>query len=188
LHGIHWDFIYSTRFQKATHFMPSTTLFIFSQTFFRSARRLMGGDQLFMLTTQDPTPPENTERFAKKIGSASPYTNRPHLISHHPISFSSDISNSVCRKSLFHHVKNYLQQLMKSSGSSRDRPWKTCFGTGSRDLNGFLRTLVTTIDTRSTGWFTFLGFLSESEMPRLSGTLYRYWECFGEFRKTATQG
>jgi hypothetical protein len=46
-----------------------------------------------MLTTQDPTPPENAKLFAKKIGSASPYTHRTHLISHHPISFSSDISN-----------------------------------------------------------------------------------------------
>jgi hypothetical protein len=69
-----------------------------------------------MLTTQDPTPPENAEPFAKKIGSASPYTHRTHLISHHPIYFSSDRLNIVCRESLFHHVKNYLQQFMKSSG------------------------------------------------------------------------
>jgi hypothetical protein len=33
-----------------------------------------------MLTTQDCTPRENTERFAKKIGSASPYSHRTHLI------------------------------------------------------------------------------------------------------------
>jgi hypothetical protein len=37
---------------------------------------------------------------------ASPYTHRPHLISHHPTSFSSDISNIVCGESLFHHVRN----------------------------------------------------------------------------------
>jgi hypothetical protein len=64
--------------------MPSTTVLIFSQNFFRSARRLMGGDLLFMLTTQDLTPFENAELFAKKIGSALPYAHRPHLISHHP--------------------------------------------------------------------------------------------------------
>jgi hypothetical protein len=56
--------------------------------------------------------------FAKKIGSASPYTNRTHLFSHHATSFSSDISNFVCMESLFHRVKNYLQQFMKSSGYS----------------------------------------------------------------------
>jgi hypothetical protein len=89
--------------------MPSTTVLIFSQNFFRSTRSLMGGDSLFMLTTQDSTPPENAEPFAKKIGSVSPYTHRTHLISHHPTSFSSGISTIVCRGSLFHHVKNYLQ-------------------------------------------------------------------------------
>jgi hypothetical protein len=80
----------------------------------------MGGDSLFMLTKQDPTPPENAELFVKKIGSASPYTHRVHLISRHPTSFSSDISNFVCEKSLFHHMKNYLQQYMKSSRPFRD--------------------------------------------------------------------
>jgi hypothetical protein len=65
----------------------------------------MEGDSLFMLTTQDPIPPENAELFAKKIGSASPYTDRPHLIPHYPTSFSSDISNIVCRESLSHHVE-----------------------------------------------------------------------------------
>jgi hypothetical protein len=54
--------------------------------------------------------------FGKKIGCTSPYTNHTHLISHHRTSFSSKISNIVCRESLFHHVKNYLQQFMKSSG------------------------------------------------------------------------
>jgi hypothetical protein len=63
--------------------------------------------------------------FAKKTGSASPYTHRTHLISHHPTSFSSDILNIVCRESFFHHVKNYLQQFMKSSGPSRGQPEKT---------------------------------------------------------------
>jgi hypothetical protein len=66
--------------------------------------------------------------FAKKIGSASPDTHRTHLISHYPTSFSSDISNNVCRESLFHHVKSYLQQFMKSSRPSRDQHWRTCFG------------------------------------------------------------
>jgi hypothetical protein len=66
----------------------------------------MGGDSLFTLTMQDFTPPENAKRFAKKIGSASPYTHRAHLIWHRPTSFSSDIPNNVCRESLFHHVKN----------------------------------------------------------------------------------
>jgi hypothetical protein len=36
---------------------------IFSQKFFLSARLFMGGDSLFMLTTQDPTPRENAELF-----------------------------------------------------------------------------------------------------------------------------
>jgi hypothetical protein len=110
------DFIYSPQFQKATHLTPSTTVLIFAQSFFRFARNLMGANSLLMLTMQDPMPPENSELFAKKIGSASPYTRRTHLISHHPTSFSSNISNIVCRESLFHHMKNYLQQFMKSSG------------------------------------------------------------------------
>jgi hypothetical protein len=29
------------------------------------------------------------------------------MISHHPTSFSSDISNIICGESLFHHVRNY---------------------------------------------------------------------------------
>jgi hypothetical protein len=73
----------------------------------------MGGDSFFMLTA----PPENAEPSATKIGSASPYTHRTHLISHHPISFSSDVSNIVCKESLFHHVNNYLQPFMQSLGA-----------------------------------------------------------------------
>jgi hypothetical protein len=69
-----------------------------------------------MLTTQDLTPPENAQIFAKKIGPASPYTQRTQLTSHHSTSFSSDLSNIVCRESLFHQVMNSLQQFMKSSG------------------------------------------------------------------------
>jgi hypothetical protein len=90
----------------------------------------MGGDQLFMLAALDRTPPEKAKLFAKKIGSASPYTHHTHLIWHYPTSFSLDISNIVCRESLFHHATNYLQQFMKSSGPSREEPWRTCFGTG----------------------------------------------------------
>jgi hypothetical protein len=70
----------------------------------------------------------------------------------------------------FYHVKNYLQQFMKSSGPSRDQPWRTYFGTGWRDSNGFLRTTVTSINKLNTGWFPFLEFLSESEMLHLVGT------------------
>jgi hypothetical protein len=58
--------------------------------------------------------------FVKKISSASPYTQRTRLISHHPTSFSSNISNIVCMESLFHHVENYLQQFIKSSRPSCD--------------------------------------------------------------------
>jgi hypothetical protein len=72
-------------------------------------------------------------------------------------------------------VKNCLQQFMKSSWLSRDQPWRTCFGTGSRDSNGFLRTMVTTIHKLNIGRFTFLGFLSESEMLHLGGTSYTWW-------------
>jgi hypothetical protein len=94
---------------KGNTLMPSTTVIIFSLIFFRSARSLMGRDPLFMLTAQDRTPSENAELFAKKVGSASSCTHRTHLISHRPISFSSDTSNIVCRESFFHYVKNYLQ-------------------------------------------------------------------------------
>jgi hypothetical protein len=52
---------------------------------------------------------------------------------------------------LFHHVKNYSQQFMKSSGPSLDQSWRTCFSTGWRDSNNFLRTMVTTIHTLNTG-------------------------------------
>jgi hypothetical protein len=89
--------------------------------------------------------------FAKKIGSALPYTHRTHLISEHPISFSSDISNIVCRESFFNLVKNYLQRFMKSSGPSGDHPCRTCFGTGRRDPNEFLKKTVTAIHNLNTG-------------------------------------
>jgi hypothetical protein len=96
-----WDFISSMRFQKVAHLMQNTTVLIFSQNFFRSARMLMGRDSLFMMTAQDRTPPENTELFAKKIDAASQYAHRTHLISQHPTFFSSDISSIVCRESFF---------------------------------------------------------------------------------------
>jgi hypothetical protein len=105
-----------------------------------------------MLTRQDPTPPENAELFAKKIGSASPYTHHIHLISHHPTSFSSDKSNIVCSESLFHHVTNYVQDLMKSSGPSRNQLWRTCFGTIWRGLNRFFKIMVATLYILNTGW------------------------------------
>jgi hypothetical protein len=82
---------------KKIHLMLSITVLIFSQNFFRSARRLMGRDSLFMRTTQDHTPPENAEPFAEKISSASPYTHHIHLILHHPTSFSSDRLNILYR-------------------------------------------------------------------------------------------
>jgi hypothetical protein len=127
-----------------------------------------------MLTTQDPTPSENAELSARKIGSASPYTHRTHLNSYHPIFLSSDILNIVSMESVFHQVNNHLQQLMKLSGQSRDQPWKTCFGTGRRDSNVFLSTMVTIIHKLNTGRFTFLGFLLESEMLHLGGTPYTH--------------
>jgi hypothetical protein len=75
----------------------------------------MGGDSLFMLTTQDRTPPEMSN-FCEE--------NRLRLAVHPPYSLdlaSSDfflfgISSIVCRESLFHHVKNYFQQFMNPSG------------------------------------------------------------------------
>jgi hypothetical protein len=130
--------------------MPSTTVLILSQNFFRSACRLMRGDSLFTLTVQHPRPPENAELFAKKIGSASPHTHHTHPISHRPTSFYSDISDIVCMESFFHHVKNYLQEFMKSSGSSDDQPWKSCFGTEWRHSNEFLRIAVATIHKLNT--------------------------------------
>jgi hypothetical protein len=148
---------------------------IVSQNVFRSARRLMEAESLFMLTTQDPTSPENAELFPKRIGSTSPYTHHTHLIPHHPTSFSSDISNTVYRESLFYHMKNHLQQFVKSLEPSRDQPWKTCSGTGWRDSNGFPRTMVTTLHKLNSGGFTFLGFFSESEMLHLGGTPYKYF-------------
>jgi hypothetical protein len=102
--------------------MPTTAVLIFSQNFFRSARRLMEADPFFMLTTQDRTSPENSDLFAKKVCSASPYAQRTHLISHHPTSLSSDISNIVCGESLFHHVRNYrvVQKSVRSPSISTD--------------------------------------------------------------------
>jgi hypothetical protein len=92
---------------------------------------------------------ENAELFANKIGLASTWTHCTQLISYHPISFSSDILNIVCRELLFQHVKNYLRQFIKSSEPSGDQPWRTRFGTGWRD--SFLRTLATIIHRQNTG-------------------------------------
>jgi hypothetical protein len=44
-----------------------------------------------------------------------------------------------------------LHEFMKWSGPSRDQPWKTCFGTGWRDSNESLRTIVTTLHKLDTG-------------------------------------
>jgi hypothetical protein len=124
---------------------------MFSQNFFRAASMLMGGESLFMLTTQDRTPPGNAELFGTKIGSAPLYTHCIHMTSHHSTSFSSDMSNIVGRKSPFHHVKNYLWPFMKSTESSRDQPWRTCFSTEWRDPNEFLRTMMIVIHKLNTG-------------------------------------
>jgi hypothetical protein len=99
----------------------------------------------------NPTPSQRAKRFPKKICSASPYTHRTHLILYRPSFFFSGISNIVCMESLFHHMKRYLQQFMKSSGPSRDQPWRACFGTGPRDSNGLLRIMVTIIHKLNTG-------------------------------------
>jgi hypothetical protein len=61
---------------KGTHLIPSTTVLIFSQSFFRSACRLTGGDSLLMLATQDPTPSENAdfcEENRLRLGVDPPY-------------------------------------------------------------------------------------------------------------------
>jgi hypothetical protein len=58
---------------------------------------------------------------------------------------------------------------MKLSVLSSDKSWRTCFGTGYRDSNGFLKTMVTTIHKLNNGGFTFLGFVPESEMLHLGG-------------------
>jgi hypothetical protein len=57
-----------------------------------------GEDLLFMLTTQYPTPPENSKPFAKKIGAASLYT---HCM------YSPDLAPSEFF--LFGHTKHHLQ-------------------------------------------------------------------------------
>jgi hypothetical protein len=70
-----------------------------------------------MLTTQDATPPDNTELFAKKVGSASLYTHPTHLISYHPTSFSSDMSNIVRRESLFPSCEELLAAIHEIVGA-----------------------------------------------------------------------
>jgi hypothetical protein len=72
----------------------------------------------------NPTPSERAKRFPRKICSASPSIHRTHLILHLPTSFSSDISNIIWTESLFHRVKHYLQQFMKSLGPPSNQPWK----------------------------------------------------------------
>jgi hypothetical protein len=44
-----------------------------------------------------------------------------------------------------------LHQFMKSSGTSRNQPWKTCFGTGWRDSNEFPRRMVSAIQKVNIG-------------------------------------
>jgi hypothetical protein len=88
----------------------------------------MGGDWLFMLTKQDPTPPENAELFVMKTGSASGTPPYSHYLTPYNFFLFGHIK-IVGKESLSRHVKNYLQQFMKSSGPSCDRSWKTCFGT-----------------------------------------------------------
>jgi transposase len=64
---------------------------------------------------------------------------------------------------LFEHIKHSLQGITFPSpeellaaiqeivGTSRNQPWKMCFGAGWRDPNGFLRTMVTTTYRLNTG-------------------------------------
>jgi hypothetical protein len=84
---------------------------------------------------------------------------RLRLAVHPP--YSSDLAPSDFF--LFGHIKHCLQAIAFPSheellvaihetfGSSRDQPWKTCFGTGWRDSNGFLRIMVTAIHKLNTG-------------------------------------
>jgi hypothetical protein len=114
------------------------------------------GDGRRLVIHADNVTPHTTRKypaFAKKVGSTSPYTHHTHLISHHRISFSSDISTILCRESFFHRLKNYLQQFMKSSRPSRNQLWRTCFGTGWKHSNKFLRTMVMTIQAKY--WLIF---------------------------------
>jgi hypothetical protein len=102
--------------KKATRLMPSTTVFIFSQNFFRSAHRLMRGDSLFILTTQDLHTARKCQAFCDE--------NRLRPAVHPP--YSHDLVPTDFF--LFEHIKHCLQgiafpsreellaQFMKSSG------------------------------------------------------------------------
>jgi hypothetical protein len=93
--------------------MASISVGIFSRRCFRRARVSMGENSLFMQTMLDPTQLESVENFVSKTDCGSPYTNRTRLISHHPISFSSDMSSTVEREWCFHRRKIYLQEFVR---------------------------------------------------------------------------
>jgi hypothetical protein len=75
---------------------------------------------------------------------------------------------------VFHHTGNYSTQLVKWWPASSRRLWLPCLSTGWRDRNGCLRTIVSTIHKLPVGSFTFLQFLSGTELLNLSGTAYAW--------------
>jgi hypothetical protein len=86
-----------------------------------------------------PTQLNSAELFVSKTSCGSPHTLSGRLVSHHPTSFSSDMSNIVCRELLFYHKKSYMQQL-----DGVPEHWM-------KRLNEFLKIIATTIHMRNIG-------------------------------------
>jgi hypothetical protein len=126
----------------------------------------MGEDSFLMQTMADP--------HSLKVSSFL-HRNRLWPAVHPP--YSPDLGPSDFF--LFGHVKHSLKGMVfplheqfpatihEIVIATRKRPYMTCLSTGWRDLNGFLRTMVTPIHTPNIGQLGFLCFLSAAEMLHL---------------------
>jgi hypothetical protein len=81
-----------------------------------------------------------------KMGCDSPHTHHIRPISRRQSSSSSVILRIACKESYLHHMRNYVQGLVRYWTRYRSRICHPSSSTGLRDWNGFLRITVSTID------------------------------------------
>jgi hypothetical protein len=93
-----------------------------------------------------PHTAQNCRTFVSKMGCGSPHTSHTRPISRRQTSSSSVMLKIAGKESYLHHVRNYLQELVRYWTRLCPRLCHASSSTGLRDWNGFLRITVNTID------------------------------------------
>jgi hypothetical protein len=112
----------------------------------RLSHRLARETSLFMQALQALTLHLNVALFVPKMGCGWPHTRPTRPISRRQTSSASVILKIACKESYLHHVRNYLQELVRYWTIYHPKLCHASSSTGLRDWNEFLRITVSTID------------------------------------------